>query len=92
MLRSWSMQRREYSIETKPFFLTSEFLAFIIGTIALAITAGTDATIDARLFWILEVVLIGLYMISRGVAKAGTKSRSADPREDLLGGDHSVRP
>ena len=78
--------RRPMPIETKPFFLTSEFAALVIAIIALMITAATDESIDARMFWILTTVLVSFYMLSRGIAKSGTKSRSADPREDLLRG------
>jgi hypothetical protein len=83
--------RRQYPIETKPFFLTSEFLTFTLATIALLITAAVDNSIDARFFWILETALVAFYMLARGLAKAGTKSRSADPREDLLRKDDSTR-
>jgi len=82
--------RRQYPIETKPFFLTSEFLTFTLATIALLITAAVDNSIDSRFFWILETALVAFYMLSRGLAKAGTKSRSADPREDLLRHDDST--
>ena len=83
--------RRQYPIETKPFFLTSEFLTFTLATIALLITAAVDNSIDSRFFWILETALVAFYMLSRGLAKAGTKSRSADPREDLLRNDDSTQ-
>jgi hypothetical protein len=33
-------------------------------------------------FTILTVILTFGYMLSRGIAKSGTKSRSWDPRED----------
>src|SRR3954447_13982216 len=39
--------------ETKPFFLTSEFVGMIVGIVALGITAGASESIDARMFWIL---------------------------------------
>ena len=77
--------RRPFPIETKPFFLTSEFAALVIAILALLITTATDDSIDARMFWILTTVLISFYMLSRGIAKSGTKSRSFDPREQLLG-------
>lgn len=83
--RSWGRgMQHQYPTETKPFFLTSEALALVLATIALGITAGADNSIDARFFWILETILIAFYMLARGLAKAGTKSHSADPREDLL--------
>ena len=82
-------QRRDHPIETKPFFLTSEFAVGVIAVIALAITAMTDDSIDARMFWILTTILTSFYMLSRGIAKSGTKSRSFDPREEMRIGEGS---
>jgi hypothetical protein len=79
-----SAARRDYPIETKPFFLTSEFLIFAVATLALLITTGVDNSIDSRFFWYIEAVFVAFYMLSRGLAKAGTKSLAPDPREDLL--------
>jgi hypothetical protein len=80
--------RLAYTSETKPFFLTSEFLVFVLYLMGLGIAAGSSPQIDARLFWILATVAVGFYMLSRGLAKAGTRSRAHDPREDLdLGRD-----
>jgi hypothetical protein len=75
--------RLTYTSETKPFFLTSEFLVFVLYEMGLGIAATTSPSIDARLFWILTTIAASLYMLSRGVAKAGTRSRARDPREDL---------
>ena len=77
----WGMPHRP--IETKPFFLTSEFAALVIGLAALVITTLVDDSIDAWRFWLLTVPLLGLYMLSRGIAKSGTRSRSFDLREEL---------
>ena len=73
----------DYSSETKPFYLTSEFLVYAIFMIGLGIAAATDATIDSRFFWIWGTVATAAYMLSRGIAKAGTRSRAHDPREDI---------
>jgi hypothetical protein len=78
--------RQAIPIETKPFFLTSEFWGSIALIVGLAIAAGTSDTIDARLFWQLATAITIGYVISRGIAKSGTKSRSWDPREDLMQG------
>jgi hypothetical protein len=75
--------RVSYTSETKPFFLTSEFLVFVLYEMGLGIAATTSPSIDARLFWILTTIAASLYMLSRGIAKAGTRSRAHDPREDL---------
>lgn len=80
--------RTAYTTETKPFYLTSEFVVYVLYEMGLGIAASTSPSIDARLFWILTTVASGLYMLSRGIAKAGTRSRAHDPRDDVdLGRD-----
>ena len=80
-------------IETKPFFLTSEFFGVLLLIAAMAIGAATSDGFDARLFWILTTAIASAYVLSRGVAKSGTKSRSYDPREELelFGGERGDR-
>jgi hypothetical protein len=74
--------------ETRPSFLTSEFLFTILGVIGIAITAATAADIDSRLATMLITGLLAAYVVSRGIAKAGARSSANDPRDDLhLGGD-----
>ena len=80
---AWVPRRVDYTSETKPFFLTSEFLVFVLYMMGLGISASTDSTIDARLFWILATVASVGYMLSRGIAKAASRSRAHDPREDI---------
>jgi hypothetical protein len=86
--RAWGTRwiappQTRYTSETKPFFLTSEFLVFVLLLMGLGIAAGSSPSIDARLFWILATAASVFYMLSRGIAKAGTRSRAYDPREDL---------
>ena len=82
--------RLDYTSETKPFFLTSEFLAFVLLLMGLGIGASTSGDMDTRLFWILATVATVGYMLSRGIAKSGSRSRARDPREDLdLGRDQT---
>ena len=75
--------RGSYPIETKPFFLTSEFATFLLAEVALVITALASDSIDAWRFWILTTALVSLYMLSRGIAKSGARSHAFDPREEL---------
>jgi hypothetical protein len=76
-----------YTSETKPFFLTSEFLVFVLFVMGLAIGTATSDVVDPRLFWTLTTVAVAFYMLSRGIAKSGSRSRAHDPREDIdLGG------
>jgi hypothetical protein len=85
--------RRNYPIETKPFFLTSEFAISLIAAIAIAITAASSHAFGAWRAWILITAIIVAYNVSRGIAKSGTRSNASDPRENLdlnwgRGGDH----
>lgn len=90
--RAWSAPpRTQYTSETKPFFLTSEFIVFVLYLMGLAIAASTSDTIDARLFWILTTVATAFYMLSRGIAKSGSRSRAYDPREDMDVGREAMR-
>ena len=74
--------------ETRPFFVTSEFLAYALFLMGLGITASTSPSIDARFFWTAATVITAAYMLARGIAKSGSRSRSHDPRDDLdLGKD-----
>src|SRR3954453_1277059 len=78
--------------ETKPFFMTSEFLATLLGVIAIAITAAVAEDLDSRLATALIAGLIAFYTLSRGIAKSGTRSRATDPRDELdfhRSSDHS---
>jgi hypothetical protein len=72
-----------YTSETKPFFLTSEFLVFVLLLMGLGIAAGTSDNIDDRFFWTAATAASVFYMLSRGIAKSGSRSRVRDPREDL---------
>ncbi len=75
--------RTQYTSETKPFFLTSEFLVFVLYLMGLGIAAGTSDNIDDRFFWTLATIATVGYMVSRGIAKAASRSRAYDPREDI---------
>ena len=70
--------------ETKPFFLTSEFLVWLITVAALVIAGAVVDSGDhgdvlrANLVWILFTAVSFAYIISRGISKAGTKYRDRD--------------
>jgi|tagenome__1003787_1003787.scaffolds.fasta_scaffold20986218_3 hypothetical protein len=86
------MRRQGGWSETKPFFMTSEFLATLLGVIAIAITASVAEDLDSRLATALIAGLIAFYTLSRGIAKSGTRSRASDPRDELdfhRSNDHS---
>jgi hypothetical protein len=72
------VQRAIRTPETKPFFLTSEFLVWVLVVVGVAIAGavvGDDNGDDlpASLVWILITVISLAYVISRGISKAGTK-------------------
>ena len=76
--------RPSYPIETKPFFLTSEFWGAVLLIVGAAIATGSSDEMDARAFWAIATAVTIGYVLSRGIAKSGTKSRSWDPREELM--------
>ena len=81
---SWGMRpRREYPIETKPFFLTSEFVGSVLAVAGIAITAASSDAFGAWRAWLLITAIVVGYLLSRGIAKSGTRSHSSDPRERL---------
>ena len=79
----WMRPRRQYPVETKPFFLTSEFAGALLVILGIAITAAASEAFGAWRAWILITAVAVGYMLSRGIAKSGTRSHSADPRENL---------
>ena len=70
--------RRPYS-ETKPFFMTSEFLAFAGMLIALLVALGATDSLNHFRGWLLPTILTSAYIISRGIAKSGER----DPNPEL---------
>ena len=80
----WGMRlRRQYPIETKPFFLTSEFVGAVLAIAGIAITAAASDAFGAWRAWILITAVLVGYMVSRGIAKSGTRSHADDPRENF---------
>ena len=58
-------------------------------TSGLGVAASTDDDIDGRFFWTAATAVVIGYMVSRGIAKAATRSRAHDPREDIeIGSDN----
>jgi hypothetical protein len=92
MRRQWGFNRGmapHAGIETKPFFLTSEFVLSLIAAIGIAITAASSHAFGGWRAWVLIAAIVASYNLSRGIAKCGTQSRAHDPREDMrLGAGH----
>jgi hypothetical protein len=81
---------RPHGDETKPSFKTTElvaYLAAVVGVLlASAVVGDGDVGDNAgdyfaadKAWWYITLLTIG-YMISRGLAKSGTRSRDTDPR------------
>lgn len=71
--------------ETKPSFMTTEFWAMVIGVAALVViyNASHDATLNLWRATALATTLAVGYIVSRGIAKSGTRdwrSRDDDDR------------
>ena len=87
-MMGWSPYRRPLldrlgSTETKPFYLTSEFLLSVIVSIGIAVSAATMHAFGGWRAWILIAAIMCSYNVSRGIAKAGTRSHAQDPRDDV---------
>ena len=76
-------QRPQQPIETKPFYLTSEFVGSVLVIAGIALTAVSSDAFGAWRAWILITAISAAYVISRGIAKAATRSHADDPREQL---------
>jgi hypothetical protein len=82
--QQWVLRpRRIYPIETKPFFLTSEFVGAVLAIAGIAITAAASDSFGAWRAWILITAVTVGYLVSRGIAKSGTRSHADDPREQF---------
>ena len=64
--------------ETKPFYMTSEFLTLVASVAGVLIAAAVADNYDAPRAWLLATILASAYMISRGLAKAGSRDHSRD--------------
>ena len=81
---------RRLTTETKQAFKTTEFWAMVVVIVGILVSAaaihggdnGTDEFI-ARNAWLYVAIVAGAYMISRGLAKAGSR----DPYTDDSGHD-----
>ncbi|HEX8204886.1 MAG TPA: hypothetical protein VF587_02380 [Solirubrobacteraceae bacterium] len=59
--------------ETKEFFKSSEFAVWLLTIIGVMIAGLSADDIEPSLVWILITILSFSYIISRGIAKSGTK-------------------
>jgi hypothetical protein len=88
---TWS---RRLSTETKSAFKTTEFWVMVVVVVAILVSAqsisggdtapGTDSFIAKQAWLYVAIVAVG-YMVSRGLAKSGSR----EPYDDDRGNDHS---
>jgi hypothetical protein len=69
---------RRLATETKASFKTTEFIAYVAMVIGVLVAAGivdeaNDGGFGARQAWLYVTLLTVGYMISRGLAKAGSR-------------------
>ena len=76
--RSTARDRHTTPTETKPSFLTTEFYAMIAGIVAVLVAAQQADNLDAPLAWTLAAAIAIGYILSRGIAKAGSAYRDHD--------------
>ena len=76
--------------ETKPSFKTTELIVYLLAVIGVLLASqmvgdsggsrGDVFTAD-KAWWFITLLTIG-YMVSRGLAKSGVRTRDTDPRTD----------
>jgi hypothetical protein len=61
--------------ETKAAFKTTEIIAYVATIAAVLIASAVDDSVDGHLAWTLVTALTIGYLVSRGLAKSGSKHR-----------------
>lgn len=74
------------STETKAAFKTTEFIAYVVAVVAVLIAAAVvnDSNFGAHDAWLYVTLLTIGYMISRGLAKSGSRDFYDADRDDTL--------
>ena len=71
--RGWS--GRPQWDETKPFAMTSEFLAYVLTVLAIGVCTAVFDNLDVWRGLLLITASTGAYLFSRGLAKSGSPHR-----------------
>jgi hypothetical protein len=75
-LRGSSAPARSRGVdETKAAFKTTEIIAYVATVVAVLIASKIDDSLDGRGAWQLVTALTIGYLLSRGLAKSGSKHR-----------------
>jgi hypothetical protein len=69
--------------ETKEFFKTSEFFVALVAAVTLIIAAAVQDTFDAPGMWRMFTAIAVAYILSRGIAKAGSSKKEPDNRRGM---------
>ena len=82
---------RSHGEETKPSFKTTELVVYVLAVVGVLIASyvvgdranndGSDIFAADKAWWYITLLTIG-YMVSRGLAKSGSRSSDRDPRTD----------
>jgi hypothetical protein len=65
-------ERYVHTPETKEFFRTSEFLLWLLAVVGVLIASAANEEFDSPSAWTVITVVTTGYIVSRGIAKAGT--------------------
>ena len=86
-----TVRNRFHGEETKPSFKTTELIVYVLAVVGVLIASyvvgdranndGNDIFAADKAWWFITLLTIG-YMVSRGLAKAGSRSSDNDPRAD----------
>ena len=71
---------RRVANETKPATRTTEFLAYILTVVGVLAAVGLIDGFDAARGWLFVSILTVGYMVSRGLAKSGSRAYFDDQR------------
>jgi hypothetical protein len=71
---------RRLSTETKAAAKTSELIAFVVVTVAMLVASQIVDGFDAQHAWLYASLLTIGYMVSRGLAKSGSRDFYDDER------------
>jgi hypothetical protein len=82
-----SARRAVRTPETKEFFKTSEFMVWALTLLMVVIAGATAEAFDAGRVWLYVSIVSAAYIVSRGLAKAGT---SRGKPESHWGHDHQA--
>jgi hypothetical protein len=83
---------RRATDETKASFKTTEFYAMVVLIAAILVAAAASDTLDDVRAWTLVTAVGAGYMLSRGLAKSGTKYTGGERPARRWGPDSRSRP